>query len=247
MNQLQQIDSNHKVMSSLELVELINQIRKQEEMASGESSRHYVELRHDHFIAKIANHPGINAPKFRGVYTGGNGQERPCYHLPKREAYLMVMSESLSVQAAVYDRWQELEQEKAEPQFVIPTTLSGALRLAAEQAEIIEVQAAQLADAAPAVAFVDRYVESDTGSLGFREVCKLLKVKEPEFRAFLHDKTIMYKLGGNWAPYAAHIDAGRFEVKTGTANEHAFTQAKFTAKGVKWIAGEWAKYQLEVV
>lgn len=245
MKQLQQLSYSNTVMSSLELVELINQIRKQDEIENGESSRQYVELRHDHFISKIANHPGIDGPKFRGVYLGGNGQDRPCYYLPKREAYLMVMSESLSVQTAVYDRWQELEQEKAASQFVIPTTLSGALRLAAEQAEIIEVQAAQIAAAAPAIAFVDRYVESDTGAMGFREVCKLLKAKEPEFRAFLHEKTIMYKLGGNWAPYAAHIDAGRFEVKTGTANEHAYTQSKFTAKGVKWVAGEWAKFQLE--
>ena len=54
--------------------------------------------------------------------------------------------------------------------------------------------------------------------------------------------------GGEWAPYAQHIEAGRFEVKTGVAEHedgsHAFSQAKFTAKGVEWIAGEWAKAQV---
>ncbi|ELC0798908.1 TPA: phage antirepressor KilAC domain-containing protein [Klebsiella pneumoniae] len=39
-------------------------------------------------------------------------------------------------------------------------------------------------------------------------------------------------------PYAQHLDAGRFTVKTGEAeNGHAFTQVKFTPKGIQWIAG----------
>lgn len=174
-----------------------------------------------------------------------NGQTYTEFNLNYRDTMIVASGYNVVLRAKIIDRWMMLEAEAKKPKFAIPTTLSGALRLAAEQAEVIEVQAAQLAAAAPAVAFVDRYVESDTGSLGFRQVCKLLKAKEPEFRAFLHDKQIMYKLGGEWSPYAAHTDAGRFEVKTGTANEHAFTQAKFTAKGVKWIAGEWAKHQLE--
>ena len=42
------------------------------------------------------------------------------------------------------------------------------------------------------------------------------------------------------------IQAGRFVVKAGTAEEsgHASNQAKFTPKGVTWIAGKWAKHQL---
>ena len=41
--------------------------------------------------------------------------------------------------------------------------------------------------------------------------------------------------------------AGRFEVRTGVADyEHAYTSTKFTAKGVDWIAGEWARHQLRV-
>jgi phage antirepressor YoqD-like protein len=51
----------------------------------------------------------------------------------------------------------------------------------------------------------------------------------------------MYRLAGEWMPYGNHIEAGRFEVKTGVAeNEHAFNAAKFTAKGISWIAGKWA-------
>ena len=177
-----------------------------------------------------------------------NGQQYTEFLLDYRNTMVVASGYSAELRAKIIDRWLSLEAStKIADQFKIPKTFADALRLAADQQETIQQQAAQLVAAAPAIAFVDRYVESDTGSMGFRQVCKLLKAKEPEFRAFLHDKQIMYKLGGDWAPYAAHIDAGRFEVKTGTANEHAFTQSKFTAKGVKWVAGEWAKYQLEVV
>lgn len=43
-------------MSSLELVEVINSLR--------EDGR--PELRHDNFMTKIENHPGIASPKFLG-------------------------------------------------------------------------------------------------------------------------------------------------------------------------------------
>ena len=104
----------------------------------------------------------------------------------------------------------------------------------------------KLALAAPKVAFVDRYVEA-TGLKGFREVCKLLKANEARFRDFLIDHKVMYRLGGSLTAHQNHIDAGRFEVRTGVADsEHAYTSTKFTAKGVDWIAGEWARHQLRV-
>ena len=94
--------------------------------------------------------------------------------------------------------------------------------------------------------FFDNYAYSG-GALSFRAVAKLLKANENAFRAFLFSRGYMYRLGGVLTAYAQHIDAGRFEVKTGTAehNQHAFVATKFTAKGVQWIAGEWGKHQVE--
>lgn len=92
-------------------------------------------------------------------------------------------------------------------------------------------------------AFVEKYVES-TGNMGFRQVCKLLGAKENDFRAFLQDNQIMYRLGGNWVAYAPHINAGRFVTKTGVAdNNHSFESAKFTPKGVEWVAKLWSEKQ----
>jgi phage antirepressor YoqD-like protein len=252
MNLLIGIQENKvSTISSVDLVALVNEIR-QSDWWEGEGFNKETtpptELRHDHFITRIEKILGEAHPNFRGSYTGRDGREVKCYLLPKREAHLMVMSESYKVQARVYDRMAELESTAASPSFNIPTTLSGALRLAAEQAETIEAQALQIAVSKPAVEFVDKYVDS-TGSKGFRQVCKLLKVKEPIFREFLTVKGIMYRLGGEWTPHAQHLDAGRFEVKAGTSdsNDHAFNSARFTPKGVTWIAGEFAKFQIEGV
>jgi len=88
-------------MSSVEIVEVINQLRGPDK----------AELRHDTFMEKVRKHPGITGQNFLGCYLGGNGKQEPCYYLPKREAELMVMSESLEVQTQVYDRLTELEAE----------------------------------------------------------------------------------------------------------------------------------------
>ena len=91
-----------------------------------------------------------------------------------------------------------------------------------------------------------RYVSAESGNKGFRQVAKLLQANEREFRAFLQDSRVMYRLGGEWMPYQQHIDADRFVVKTGVTDDggHSYSQAKFTPKGVNWIAGLWAQYKI---
>ncbi|WP_199779291.1 phage antirepressor KilAC domain-containing protein, partial [Cronobacter sakazakii] len=81
----------------------------------------------------------------------------------------------------------------------------------------------------------------------FREAAKLLKVKETDFRLFLIEQGIMYRLAGKLTPYAQHLDAGRFTMKTGENqnNGHAFTQAKFTPRGIQWVAALLAGHKLD--
>jgi phage antirepressor YoqD-like protein len=227
-------------MTNISLITSASQTMTSREIAD------LVESRHDSVkrtIERLADTGVIALPPLVEVSNHGPGpSEIMTYVVGKRDSYVIVAQLSPEFTARLVDRWQELEASQAPK---LPQTMAQALRLAAEQAEQIERQQAALAAAAPAVEFVERYVDS-TGSKGFRQVCKLLKVKEPEFRAFLHDKNIMYKLGGEWMPFSQHTDAGRFEVKAGTAqNEHAFNSARFTPKGISWVAGEYAKYKLE--
>lgn len=166
------------------------------------------------------------------------------FHLGRELTYTLLAGYSVALRRRVIARWQELEAQQAPK---LPQTMAQALRLAAEQAEQIEAQQEQLALAAPKAEYVDRYVAAN-GTLGFRQVAKLLNAKEPEFRAFLEDSKILYRLAGVLTPYQNHIEAGRFSIKTGVnqVNEHAFAHARFTPKGVQWIAGLWSQHQVRL-
>lgn len=178
--------------------------------------------------------PTAGRPAIEYVFAGERG---------KRDSIIVVAQLSPEFTAALVDRWQALEAQQA-PR--IPETLAEALRLAADQADQIEKQQACIAIAMPKAEFVDRYVDG-TGLKGFRQVAKLLHAKEYDFRTFLQDKRVIYRLRGEWVPFAEHIDAGRVSVKTGQANNgYAFNATMFTPKGVQWIAGQWAAHQMEV-
>lgn len=212
------------------------------------SSREIAELtdkRHDNVkrtIADLHDSGVISNPQIEVGIPGANGVGEKLYLLSKRDTLVVVARLSPEFTARVVDRWQELEAQLAP---AIPQTMAQALRLAAEQAEVLEQQQAQLALAAPKVEYVNRYVAAN-GAKGFRQVAKLLQANEHEFRAWLQDGKVMYRLGGEWTAHQNHIDAGRFVVKTGvaTANEHAFNTTLFTPKGVEWVAGEWGKRQV---
>lgn len=95
-------------MTSLELLDIINEVRK----LNGKPK-----LRYDNLIAKIESHPGIEAPKFLGhascLMASGATRTEKLYNLPRRECDLLVMSESLALQAQVYDRLIKELGEKA--------------------------------------------------------------------------------------------------------------------------------------
>ncbi|MDX4955895.1 phage antirepressor KilAC domain-containing protein [Delftia acidovorans] len=211
---------------------------------SSEEIAALVESRHDNVktsIERLGARGVIQLPALQEV-RNHLGQTVSVYQLCKRDSYVVVAQLSPEFTARLVDRWQELEAQAAP---AVPRTMKEALRLALEQAEQIEQQQAALALAAPKVEFVDRFASAETGAMGFRQVCKLLRANEERFRAFLLDNKVMYHLGGRLTPLAQHLDAGRFVVKAGHAqhSDHAFTQAKFTSKGVTWIAGLWGQHQ----
>ena len=213
-----------RTMSSIDLLELVNQARAE----FGES-----EVRRNDFTARCCDElEGEHYETF--VVQNHNGTESDALQMSRDQCLYVLMRESKAVRRAVTVK---LNRDAA------PAELSrmDILRLAMESEEARIRAESALALAAPKVDFVERYVTADTGSKGFRQVAKLLKANEARFREFLLAEKIMYRLGGEWVAHQNHIDAGRFSVKTGEANGHAFNRSLFTSKGVEWVAGEWAK------
>lgn len=169
------------------------------------------------------------------------------FHLGRELTYTLLAGYSIALRRRVVARWQELEAQQAP---ALPATYLDALRahLASEEkaaALAIEVQKKEqaLVEAAPKVEFVERYVQASSGALGFRQVCKTLCLNEKWLAEFLELRQIMYRLGGKLTPYQQHIQAGRFEVKTGVSDGgYGYVQPKFTPKGVQWLAAEIAKH-----
>lgn len=202
-----------------------------------------VESRHDSVkrtIERLSERGTIQLPPLVDV-KNSQGQTVQVYKIEKRDSYVIVAQLSPEFTARLVDRWQELESQSQ-----LPTDYLSALKALTAEVEERQKLEQTLAIAAPKAKFVDSYVQA-TGLMGFREVAKLLKIKETEFREFLIDNSIMYRLAGKMTPYANHIDAGRFEVKTGENqdNGRAYTQAKFTPKGVEWIAGLIASHKVK--
>ena len=246
MNMLAQIQNDNNTdqvtMVSLELVDYINDSRKFDEKP--------VQLRHADFMAKVPKVLGVElSEKFRSVYTDTTGRTLPCYRFPKREACLMAMSYSYELQAQVFDRMTAMEQHIAAqnlPSYAIEDPIERAKKWIEEEKQKQAV-IHQLEIQAPKVAFVDKYVAGN-GNKTFRQVAKLLQVKENTFRSFLVENKIMYLLNGEWTAYQNHVDAKRFHVKTGVSEfGHAFNHALFTPKGIEWIAAELAKSNVREV
>ncbi|HJV52836.1 MAG TPA: phage antirepressor KilAC domain-containing protein [Noviherbaspirillum sp.] len=213
------------------------------------SSREIADLvgsRHDSVkrsIERLAEDGIISfSPAVESSHDGPGSRPVEIYRLQKRDSIVVVAQLCPEFTARIVDRWQELEAQISAPAPQLPNFSDpvAAARAWADAKESERNALIQLEAAKPAIEFIGRYVESN-GEKGFREVCKLLKANEARFREFLIAERIMYVLAGKLMPYAPHIDAGRFVVKTGVneANQKAFTQAKFTTKGIEFVAGRW--------
>lgn len=96
--------TNQPTMTSLQLVEYINEDRK---LVSEQTGTKYIELLHKNFMSKVPEVLGENqSAKFLAHYIDSRNREQSCYNFPERESILMAMSYSYSLQAKVYDQFQ---------------------------------------------------------------------------------------------------------------------------------------------
>lgn len=224
----------------------MNQLIKKITMSSVEIAK-LTNKRHDNVLRDIDSmlkELNQDPLSFEEIYLDALGRQQKCFMLPKLETQTLITGYSAKLRIAVLARLAELEGQATQQPFSIPQTLSEALRLAADQADKISAlenenvqKTALICELEPKAEFVDEFVKAE-GSFSFRQAAKLLKIKENAFKFFILQKAIMYLSCGTLTPYAQHLDAKRFEIKTGVSdrNGHAYNQARFTAKGIAWIS-----------
>lgn len=163
-------------------------------------------------------------------YIDAKGEKRPMYNLSKKGSLCLASGYNAKLRMAIIDRWEELEKEKRSGNFVIPSTFSEALMLAAKQAERIEQQQKQITCMKPKAEYFDEIVDRG-GLTNFRDTAKLLGVSEKAFIFFLIDKKYIYRdQKGTLKPVAKYVGT-YFELKEWVRGEKTGTQTLITAKG----------------
>ena len=225
MNQIMSTTSKHiPQMSSLDIVDFINDYRSKNDLNP-------IQLRHSDFMAKVPKVIGELSENYRSVYRDVTGRSLPCYVFYKREACLLAMSYSYELQALVFDRMTELENQISKPQLPDFTNPVESARAWADEFEAKQIALKQLEIAAPKVEFYNRV--ADVGNLmTARVVGKKIgmsaQVLNNNLESFkVYDKRQKGRVFSQW-----FIDQGFGEIKK---TDNGFNSSKFTNKGEQWI------------
>lgn len=175
----------------------------------------------------------------RGNQTGRGGDRRSvAFHLTIDMAKELAMVENSERGRSVRRYFLDCERraKAGSVHFLVPKSLPEALRLAADQAERIETQKAQIAALAPKADFHDKVTEA-VNCQTIEEVAKVLGSGQNRMFAWLRDQKILKP--GN-IPYQRFIDEGHFRIVERQYNDrrgesHTYTRTLVTGKGLAYI------------
>ena len=187
------LQSEVKTMSSIDLLELINNVR----VANNEEP-----LRRNSFNLKIEDElEGSHYTK--NVVKNQNSTESVVYELTIEQCTLIGMRESKGVRRTVLEKLKQLENHIQLPNFTDPAeaAIAWANEYKAKQALAIENQALK-----PKADAYDRFLDSD-GLMTSGVIGKLLGYKSAqEFNDAIHAKGVAFKSSGVWQFYASFKD-----------------------------------------
>lgn len=175
----------------------------------------------------------------RGNQSGRGGDRRSVvYHLGIDAAKELAMVENSDRGRAVRRYFLDCERKAkgASVHFLVPRSLPEALRLAADQAERIEAQKAQIATLAPKADFHDKVTEA-VNCQTIEEVAKVLGTGQNRMFAWLRDQRILMTSN---MPYQRFIDEGHFRIverqyTDRRGESHTYTRTLVTGKGFAYI------------
>lgn len=226
---IQTLQTNNQTMSSREIAQLCNKD-------------------HRHVLRDIddlnATYEVMALPKVgQSDYIADNGQSYRQFLLSKEQTIDLITGYRADIRIRINRRWQELEAQASAP--VIPATLSEALRLAADQAELIEYQQSRLALVEPKAAALD-VIDSSIGSINVRDTAKTLGIPQNKFVNWCIAHDWMYRDNRNKLKMSSiRMKQGFMEERAvtyqGNSNERvATTQPLFTPKGLTRLAKTFA-------
>lgn len=216
MNMMTQFNQNQKSITSLDISELVQ-------------SRHdKVKQSIERLVERgvIAQPPMGNVEKINNlgfsiqvgiyIFSGEKG---------KRDSIIVVAQLCPEFTARLVDRWMELEAQTSQPQFKIPSSLSEALQLAADQAKQLEL-------AAPKVAHYDAVVAKDH-LLTATQVGAKLHMSAVALNRILDNFRVYNKAHKRSRVFNTWFeDQGLGELKQTTTGH---SQPMFTTKGEAWV------------
>ena len=229
------LQSEVKTMSSIDLLELINNVR----VANNEEP-----LRRNSFNLKIEDElEGSHYTK--NVVKNQNGTESVVYELTIEQCTLIGMRESKGVRRTVFEKLKQLENHIQLPNFTDPAeaAIAWAKEYRAKQALAIENQTLKpKADAY-------EILSGAKGSVSIRVASGELKVPEKKFIQWLLDNDWAYREGnrtdGKLLPHAHRKEQGYLElvnvVTYNTGEAVARSQTKVTQKGLARLAQIFSK------
>ena len=192
------------------------------------SSREIAELtgkRHDHVLRDTENmlsELGQTSPQFWGELPDSYGRPQKVALLPKDLTITLVAGYNVVVRHAIVKRWQELEAGQTPK---IPQTLAQALRLAADQAEQLEIQA-------PKVAFFDRVAARET-LMTATQVAQKVGKSAIALNKMLDDLDVYSRNVKRARVFKQwFVEAGYGELKQ---TELGYSQPLFTPAGEIWV------------
>ena len=231
MSQLTPIDPRMKTMSTREIAEL-----------TGKKIGH-VNRDADLMISTLKNQ-GVDDPELDHVRIDRDTRGYiTSIALPQGLSITLVTGYSVVHRHRIVKRWQELEDQAAQPALpALPRTFAEALRALADKTEQAEQQAALLIEQAPAVAAQALLAGAD-GSMCITNAAKALHQRPKDLFAWLSAHRWIYKRAGSttWVGYQDRIQSGLVEHKTTTVErsdgtEWTSTQVRVTAKGLARLA-----------
>lgn len=176
----------------------------------------------------------------RDLPNGGSKQD-PCFNLTKKGCLILASGYDAKLREKIINRWEELEIEKRNGGFKVPSSFAEALRLAAVQMEQIEQQQKQLEADKPKVLFAEAVSTSQRSCL-ISELAKIISqngvsIGQNRLFAWMRKNGYLCNKGQYYnQPTQKAMELGLFEIKKTTITKPSGdvivnTTSKVTGKG----------------